>query len=202
MREPEGWDERYAASGDVWSGAPNPQLVEEVTGLEPGRALEIGCGEGADAIWLATQGWHVTATDFSCVGLGKAAKAAEAAGVSGMIEWRELDARHFTPGPEHWDLVHAHYLHIDIDEVRSLIAGLAQVITPGGTLLVVGHHPADIEAGLRRPNANLLYTAEDLAAALPEGEWDISAESRTRPATGPDGEPATATDAVLVAVKR
>lgn len=202
MREPAGWDERYAASTDVWSGAPNPQLLEEVTGMEPGRAIEIGCGEGADAIWLAKQGWNVTATDFSPVGLAKAAKAAAAAGVTGLIEWRELDAREFTPGAEHWDLAHAHYLHISLTEVRRLIAGLAQVITPGGTLLVVGHHPADVEAGLRRPAADLLYTAEQLAEALPEGEWDISAEARTRPAKGPDGEPVTATDAVLVAVKR
>ncbi len=202
MREPEGWDARYAASGDVWSGSPNPQLVEEVTGLEPGRALEIGCGEGADAIWLASQGWNVTATDFSPVGLAKAAKAAEAAGVAGLIEWRELDARNFTPGAEHWDLAHAHYLHIDLEQIRGLIAGLAQVITPGGTMLFVGHHPADVEAGLRRPSANLLYTAEDLAVALPPGEWDISADTRTRPATGPEGEAVTATDSVLVAVKR
>src|SRR4051794_15943274 len=80
MFEPEGWDERYTGEEKVWSGNPNPQLVAEAAGLTPGTALDVGCGEGGDVIWLARQGWRVTGADFSANGLARAAAHAEQAG--------------------------------------------------------------------------------------------------------------------------
>src|SRR5215212_3228239 len=80
--EPAGWEERYAGEEKVWSGNPNPQLVAEISGMTPGTALDVGCGEGGDVIWLARQGWRVTGADFSANGLARAARHAEQAGVA------------------------------------------------------------------------------------------------------------------------
>ena len=87
------WDERYRSAQRVWSGDPNPQLVAEVTDLPPGRALDVGCGEGADAIWLARSGWTVVAADISGVALERGAQHAREAGpdVAARIEWRQAD---------------------------------------------------------------------------------------------------------------
>ena len=93
MFEPPSWDERYAGEEKIWSGNPNPQLVAEVSGLAPGNALDVGCGEGGDVIWLAQQGWHVTGADFSANGLARAAHHAEQAGVADQTDWWQVDAR-------------------------------------------------------------------------------------------------------------
>ena len=101
------WDDRYSAADDVWSGAPNPVLVSETLGLPAGSALDIGCGEGADAIWLASRGWQVTATDFSAVALQRAAahsrRAADdpatSATIAGRIQWEEHDFTRWAPRP-------------------------------------------------------------------------------------------------------
>ena len=87
------WNERYQSSARIWSGNPNPQLVAEVDGLVPGRALDVGCGEGADAIWLAQRGWHVVATDISSVAIGRAVEHAREPdpAASARIEWRQVD---------------------------------------------------------------------------------------------------------------
>ena len=93
--EPPGWEERYSSEEKVWSGRPNPQLVTEVSGLTPGTALDVGCGEGGDVIWLAQQGWQVTGADFSANGLARAARHAEEAGVADRTDWWQVDARTF-----------------------------------------------------------------------------------------------------------
>src|SRR6202008_569344 len=104
------WDERYRSRGRLWSGEPNQRLVEEITGLAPGRALDLGCGEGGDAVWLARQGWHVTAVDVSGVALSRTSRAAEEAGVADRVAVVRHDlSRSFPTGT--FDLVTTHFLH-------------------------------------------------------------------------------------------
>src|SRR5829696_3906806 len=98
MFEPASWEERYSGERKVWSGNPNPQLVAEASALTPGTALDVGCGEGGDVIWLAQQGWKVTGADFSAQGLARAAAHAEQAGVADRTDWRQVDARAFDAG--------------------------------------------------------------------------------------------------------
>ena len=104
------WDERYAGDELVWSAQPNRFLVAEVETLPPGRALDLACGEGRNAVWLAERGWDVTGVDFSNVGLDKARRLAEARGVS--AQWEVADVTEYTPAPESFDLVIVMYLHL------------------------------------------------------------------------------------------
>lgn len=219
MSEPAGWDERYSAADAVWSGDPNEQLVAQVEGLTPGRALELGAGEGADAVWLAQQGWAVTVTDFSSVGLRRAEQAATAAGVAEHMDFRVVDARTVTAkqllieGPVDangakgheprgsWDLVTCFYLHLPVGTIHRMVGELVQVIAPGGTLLIVGHHPDDVRAGVRRPDPALLLPAETIAEAVPEG-WRVETLKQPREGVNAEGEPVTVYDAVVVAVRQ
>src|SRR2546430_12503786 len=108
------WDERYRSSDRVWSGEPNPRLVERVSDLTPGTALDVGSGEGADAIWLAARGWQVTAIDVSTVALDRAAERAAEAGaeVANRITWQQADVLTWDPAPLQFDLVSAQFMHL------------------------------------------------------------------------------------------
>ncbi len=201
------WEDRYAARDAIWSGRVNPQLAIEAADLEPGRALDVGSGEGADAIWLAERGWSVTGIDFSTVALERAAKHAATAGVSERTEWRHIDVRSFDPGPEgsgeHWNLVNAQFMHLPDGGMVDLIRRLAGAVTPGGTLLVVGHHPDDLATGLRHGRRNFMFTPEDLVPALDPEAWHIEVlEVRPRAVAGPDGEQVLVSDSVLRARRR
>ncbi|GAA0797687.1 methyltransferase domain-containing protein [Spirilliplanes yamanashiensis] len=195
MFEQDSWEERYGASARIWSGNPNPQLVTEAADLPPGAALDVGCGEGADAIWLAGHGWKVTAVDFSAVAL---ARAAEHAG-DAPIEWVQADLRRWEPPARAYQLVSAQFMHLPGDDRRALFARLAEAVAPGGTLLIVGHHPSDLRTSAHRMNfPDMMFTAEEVAAALDPGQWQVeAAETRPRDVTGHDGEPTTVHDAVL-----
>ena len=204
LHTPEFWDDRYGSTEALWSGRPNQRLVEHVSGLTPGTALEIGCGEGADAIWLAQQGWTVTAVDVSKVALERAAgHAAEADPVAAQrITWRQQDLREWAPEPASYDLVTEHFLHLPSALRVPQHARLAAAVRPGGTLLIVGHHPGDNET-LQRPHPDdLFFTPEDEASRLSADDWDVSATSPTRPARDPDGNEIVLTDAVVCAVRR
>ncbi len=133
------WDGRYRQSEKLFSGRPNLELVEESEGLTPGRALDLGCGEGGDAIWLARQGWQVTATDVSSVAIERAARHAAQAGVAERIGFERHDlATSFPSG--RFDLVSAHFLQSLIALPRDEILRTATAaVAPGGTLLVVDH---------------------------------------------------------------
>ena len=134
------WEERY--SGDrVWSGRVNPQLAAEAADLAPGRALDIGSGEGGDALWLAGQGWDVTAVDFADAALARTAEHADEAGVGDRVGTRRVDVRSFEPSGETWDLVSSQFMHLPDGGMPDLVRRLASAVAPGGTLLVVGHHP-------------------------------------------------------------
>ncbi|MEU8662718.1 bifunctional NAD(P)/FAD-dependent oxidoreductase/class I SAM-dependent methyltransferase [Actinoplanes philippinensis] len=194
------WEERYRGKDAIWSGRPNPVLVTEVSGLAPGRALDVGCGEGADAVWLAKQGWEVTAVDISTVALGRAAGHAAAAGVGERITFRHADLQEDRPD-QGYDLVSAQFMHLPPEPRRDLYTRLASVVAPGGTLLVVGHHPSDLATFVGRMHfPDMLFTAEEIAALLPPDGWKIvTVEARPRPATDPEGREITIHDAVLVA---
>ena len=116
------WDERYAASELVWSAGPNQFVESELTGLRPGRALDLAAGEGRNAIWLAAQGWEVTAVDFSLAGLdkGRAALAQRPGGRDLHVEWVHADVLDYDAGPVPYDLCVTAYLQLPPDELRAL----------------------------------------------------------------------------------
>jgi SAM-dependent methyltransferase len=192
------WDERYGSSDRIWSGHPNPQLVREAADLEPSTALDAGCGEGADAHWLARRGWRVTALDISAVALARGAAHAEPE-IAERIEWRQVDLLEWVPDGRTYDLVSAQFVHVPMASRDRLVASLAAAVAAGGTLLVVGHHPSDLDTTMGRPNLpELLFTAEQVAAALDPDRWDVLvAEARPRPAVDPEGRKITIADAVL-----
>jgi SAM-dependent methyltransferase len=195
------WDERYGGEGRTWSGRPNAVLVDEASDLTPGRAVDLGCGEGGDAIWLAERGWQVTAIDFSEAGLRKAAEHAAERGVADRIEFRHADLRTWTPDGEQWDLVTSCFLHLLDDGMLAATGRMADAVAPGGTLLVAGHHPDDSHTGLRWSLPGVLFTADELAPAVDADRFEIRAEARQRTETRHD-ETHAVTDAVLVARRK
>jgi SAM-dependent methyltransferase len=196
------WEELYGSQTSLWTGRPNPQLVTEAANLRPGRALDAGCGEGGDALWLAASGWRVTAVDFSATALARGAKEAAAQGLDERISWLQADLTSWAP-EERFDLVSAQFMHLPTPERTGLFERLAAAVAPGGTLLIVGHHPSDLEAGVPRPQVpDLFFTAEDIAATLDDG-WDaVVTDARSRTATLPEGHEVSVHDAVLVARRR
>jgi len=195
------WDQRYGASEALWSGRPNPQLVAEATALPPGRALDAGCGEGADAIWLAGRGWQVTAVDVSAVAIGRGAAHAEQLGVAGRITWQQADLRAWAPDPGRYDLVTAQFMHLPSRLRHAFFARLGDGVAPGGVLLIVGHSPADMTSGVRRPQfPDVYFTAREVAGGLDPAQWSVLvSESRPREARGEDDQPVTIHDEVLTA---
>ncbi|WP_155375385.1 class I SAM-dependent methyltransferase [Catellatospora vulcania] len=199
------WDERYGSTDRVWSGNPNPHLVTTVAALKPGDALDVGSGEGADAIWLAAQGWRVTGVDVSTVALRRAADAVTAQGgqLAERITWQQADVLSWDPAPARYDLISAQFMHMPRPALEALHRRLAAAVRPGGTLLIVGHHPSDLDTTIGRPRLpELMFTAEQVAATLDERDWEIRTETPGREVTDPDGNPVTIHDAVLTAVRR
>jgi SAM-dependent methyltransferase len=195
------WDTRYAESTAVWSGDVNAALVHEVAGLTPGTALDLGCGEGGDAIWLATRGWTVTATDISAVALQKAAAHAAEAGVTVDFQRHDLGAS-FPAGA--YDLVSAQFLYPrgDVPREQILLAAVAAV-APGGVLLIEGHQDFGPFADQHRAHGDIAFPepAEVLAGLrLAEGEWEVlRCEKHDRLQNGPDGAPTHRTDSTVKA---
>jgi len=181
---PEGhqeWDERYA-DAPVWSGRPNGALVAEVSGLGSGRALDVGCGEGADAVWLAQRGWSVTAIDVAVTALDRGRVAASSVGA--VVEWRLAGLLDLDPGSTVgvFDLVSAQYPALrrapDLAPERALLAAVA----PGGTLLVVTHADIDRAAALEKGFDPDEYVGHDqvrdaLDAAAADG-WVVEVDER------------------------
>lgn len=197
------WDTFYNERPAIWSGQPNLQLVAEVAALTPGSALDVGSGEGADAIWLARSGWTVTAVDISQVALTRGAAIAAADEESAArIIWDRQDLLRWAPPSSSFDLISAQFMHLPKDEREPLFTRLAAAVAPGGTLLIVGHHPTDMESGAHRPpRPDLFYTAEEIVQLLDDGQWDIVTESRER-VRNHDGEAFTIHDAVLSARRK
>lgn len=192
------WDARYAAEDLVWSAGPNAFLVAEAADLAPGRALDVACGEGRNAIWLADQGWEVTGVDFSPVALDKARRRAEARGVS--VTWLLADVLTGTPEPAAFDLVVVLYLQLPPETRRSAFAAAARAVAPGGTLLVVGHDATNLTEGWGGPrDATVLYGPEDVVADI--GDLTVVKAARVeRPVQTEDG-PKTAIDVLVRAIR-
>jgi len=198
------WDERYRSRSAVWSGNPNIHLVSEVADLTPGTALDVGCGEGADAIWLAERGWRVTAADISSVALERARAVVVSVDVARRIDWLQTDLVAGAPLSASYDLVSAQFMHLPSAPRELLFRRLAACVKPQGTLLIVGHHPSDLQTTASRPPLpELFYTAADVAALLEPENWDIIVEvSRERSTTDRAGQTITIHDAVLRARRR
>lgn len=195
--EEAGWDERYSGAEKIWSGRPNPQLVAEVTGLAPGSALDVGCGDGGDVIWLAQQGWTVTGADFSREGLARASRHAQEAGVAERTDWWQVDARTFDATGRSFDLVTTHFLHPGAAMV-DVVGRLATAVAPDGHLLVVGHAPSEVFEQLSRKQHEAMWHAEDLLPALPDDFETLVVEARPRVAER-DGKTVEIADATLLA---
>ena len=157
------WDERYAATELVWSAGPNQFVAEECADLTPGRAVDLAAGEGRNAIWLARQGWQVTAVDFSQAGLDKGRQVADAAGLAG-VEWVCADATTWAPA-EPVDLVVVAYLQVPAPERRAAVTAAVRALAPGGTLLWVSHDATNLADGTGGPqDPAVLMSAEDVLA--------------------------------------
>ncbi len=170
------WDERYAATELVWSAGPNQFVESELTGLHPGRALDLAAGEGRNAIWLAEQGWDVTAVDFSLVGLdkGRASLAQRPGGRDLHVEWVHADVLDYDPGPVPFDLVLIAYLQLVADERREAMRRGFDCLAVGGTLFVVAHDRTNIEEGTGGPSdPAVLYSAEDVLEDLRDRSFEV-----------------------------
>jgi len=198
MFEPPSWEERYSGEQLVWSGNPNAQLVAEVSGLTPGTALDVGCGEGGDVIWLAQRGWRVTGADFSANGLARAARHAEEAGVADRTDWWQVDARTFEAGGRSFDLVTTHFLHPPDGGMTEVAGRLSEAVAPGGHLLIVGHAPSEVFTHLNASHRRAMFLAEDLLPGLPAGFEVLVAEQRPR-TTVRDGVSVDIHDSTLLA---
>ena len=196
------WDERYRSAPMVWSGEPSPHLVAETANLTPGSALDVGAGEGADAIWLAERGWQVTAVDISTVGLERGRKQADHLGVATAqkISWLHADLTEWEPPVASFDLVSAQFMHLPSAQRLPLYQRLADSVAPGGVLLIVGHHPSDLETTARRlPDPDPLFTANELADELGDSWTILAQDTRPRTEIDPSGQSITVHDSVLVA---
>lgn len=209
----ETWESRYRDVDRVWSGKPNTVLVDVAGDLPVGRALDLGCGEGADSVWLAQHGWQVTAIDVSTTAMERGAQAAADAGIPAeRIRWARQDLATWMP-QEQYDLVSAFFLHSPADLPREEVLRRASgAVAPSSHLLIVGHaapppwamdHHHD-DGEVHQDVREFPTPTEQLAElALPETEWEVQlAETRGREAIGPNGEQAVLQDVVVLVRRR
>ncbi len=182
------WDRRYGGTDLVWTSQANRFLVEETAELHPGRAIDLACGEGRNAVWLGERGWEVTGVDFSRVGLEKARQLATGRGVA--VEWVEADLLDYRLDPQAFELVLLFYVQVPQDQRTAIVRGAADGVRAGGVLLLVGHDSGNIEHGHGGPqNPAVLYSAQDIVSDLDGSGLRIErAEQVKRPVPTPDGE--------------
>ncbi len=178
------WDRRYADREQLWSGQPNGALVAEVAGITPGRVLDVGCGEGADAVWLAGGGWDVTGLEVSGVALERAAGHARDAGL--VVRWVQAGLAEAALPPASFDLVSAQYPALlrtpDAAAERALLAAVA----PGGVLLLVHHAGMDAQQVHDSGFDPADYVWPSMVAALLNDDWEMELDEQ-RPRIAPDG---------------
>ncbi|MGW8724453.1 class I SAM-dependent methyltransferase [Streptomyces sp. NPDC055808] len=194
------WEDVYAARPVVTDPRPNVRLTEVVTALPPGRALDLGCGNGGDALWLARQGWRVNAVDISAVAVARLTDLARSGGLGDRVTAARHDLHESFPRGG-FDLVNAHYLHTPFDLDRSsVLRGAAHALRPGGRLLVVDHGSTAPWSWNQDPDAHF-PTPHEVAAGIgaDPSAWTIErAEASRRTATGPGGQRAEVTDHILL----
>ena len=198
------WDRHYGESERVWSGRVNPRLVEIAEALDPGTALDLGCGEGADAVWLAERGWRVVAVDVSEVALTRATAAAETRGVSGNIDFQHHDLAVIVSGRIVRLGVGAVPAFDDQLDRPQILRRAAAVVAPGGLLAIVDHGAAPPWAR-KHGHDHEFPPAEEVLEGLrlPTSEWDVVRLGPSeRRATGPDGAEATLLDNLIVLRRR
>lgn len=179
------WDERYSTDDLVWRADPNRFLVREVGGMPPGRALDLACGEGRNALWLAREGWRVVAVDFSGAGLAKGRALAERHGLA--VSWVQADVVRWAPAPGSFDLVVVMYLQLRAPERGRALSAAGAAVAPGGTLLVVGHDRTNLAEGYGGPqDPSVLYGPDDVVADV-GGLVVERAERVRRPVGTPEG---------------
>lgn len=196
------WNTRYRESERIWSGDPNPQLVAEASPLIPGTALDAGCGEGADALWLARRGWHVTAVDFASAALDKGEAEAKRQGLDERITWLCEDLTSWRPDQE-FDLVSAQFFHLTSALRDQGLRNLASVVGHGGSFLVVGHNRQDVKThtGHER-HAEMLFNPSEVEVLLDPEVWRIQVSEARDRVVDAEGEPFTYVDTVVHAVRR
>ncbi|BAH53501.1 class I SAM-dependent methyltransferase [Rhodococcus opacus] len=190
------WDERYSQSELVWGAPPNAVVVEQVTALPRGRALDLACGEGRNAHWLATRGWEVTGLDYSAVALDKARRVAAEAprSVRERLDYRVADVTESDLGGE-YDLVLMIYLHLAPEERLMVVNRAISALKPDGILMILGHDAVNLSQGVGGPqDIEILYTPDDLVTTI-DGRLNVDvAERRFR-----ETDAGTAIDALVVA---
>jgi SAM-dependent methyltransferase len=199
------WEEHYGACERVWSGRVNVRLAELVEPMSPGRALDLGCGEGADAMWLAEHGWHVTAADISQTALDRAAVDAATRNLADRIDFQRHDLTQSFPSGV-FDLVSAQFLHSEVPMDRPrLLRRTADAVAPGGTLIVVDHGAPPPWAPNQHHQDHEFPTADEVVSSLnlEESQWDrVRIAAVERDAVGPAGQQAVLTDNVMVLRRR
>ncbi|MFE9204342.1 class I SAM-dependent methyltransferase [Micromonospora sp. NPDC007230] len=194
------WDELYQQRERVWSGRANAVLAEVVEPLPPGTALDLGCGEGGDAIWLAGQGWQVTAVDISTTALDRLAAEAARAGVASRITVARHDLTRTFPAGR-YDLVSAQFLQSPLELPReAVLRAAARAVAPGGRLLVVEHGAPPPWARDSHPHARFASPQEILGTLdlEPDGWHTERLGAAHRTGTGPDGETGNLVDHVVL----
>jgi len=184
----EDWNKRYEGAELVWTIRPNRFLVAEVEGMKPGRALDLACGEGRHAIWLAGLFWQVRAVDFSDVAIAKGRQLAERHAV--QVDFEVADLNEYVPEPESVDLAIVFYLQLPAAERGPIFRKAAAAVAPGGMFLLVAHDSSNLEHGHGGPQSpTVLYTAKDVVADLDGSGLEIErAEAVERPVETPEGE--------------
>jgi SAM-dependent methyltransferase len=198
------WEKHYGERDRIWSGRVNVQFADVVSDVSPGRALDLGCGEGADAVWLAERGWDVVAVDISETALGRAKEAAGSRGVSDRIEFVQLDLSEDFPGGE-FDLVSAQFLHSTVYLDRSkVLANAAAALRAGGQLVIVDHGSAPPWAS-KLDHHHEFPSAEEVVADmnLSDDEFErVRVDAVERQAVGPEGQQRPWMDNVIVLRRR
>lgn len=191
------WDERYRSADLVWGAGANRWVQRETADLPPGRALDLACGEGRNVLWLAGRGWQVTGVDFSPVAVGKAAALERIHPPTTPARWICADATTFS-SPDLFDLVLVIYLHLPAAARRQSLVAAAAALAPGGVLLVVGHHTANIAAGVGGPqNPAILFTEDDIVGDLAEIDPTLDVDRAERALRDVDGADRPAIDALV-----
>ncbi|MGN6250522.1 MAG: class I SAM-dependent methyltransferase [Marmoricola sp.] len=196
------WDERYAATELVWSAGPNQFVEAELASLEPGRAVDVACGEGRNALWLASRGWQVTALDFSGVALDKGRQLAD----ERSVDWVQADATMWSD-PGAYDLALLAYLQLPAPQRGEAVRRALDAVRPGGTFFLVAHDSTNLTEGTGGPqDAAVLYTAEDVLADLEDRTFEVVRAERVArqvsPADAHGGEERrTAYDALVHLVR-
>jgi SAM-dependent methyltransferase len=197
------WQQRWETAHRASAGGPaepNRTLTRTAEQLAGGAALDAGCGEGVDALWLASRGWRVTAVDFVDTALERGRARSAEIGVD--IDWLQADLSVWTPPACRFDLVSAHYLH-GIAQRDELFRRLAAAVRPGGTLLIVGHHPSNADISGGTVPDSVFFTADDVVAVL-DDEWEVltADDDVPRKMTSHEGRPLELRSAVVRARRR